>query len=476
MTTKRFDKSSRKTERGQAIILIAFAVMGLFAMVGLMIDGGIMLLEYGRLKRAVDAAAISAALQFREGFTIQELTDAAVELLLLNQVNVEQTDIVIETCETNPGDPVLCTDPPRKLVRVFASEVVDFGFMPVLGIPSGTISTAAIGEAASVDVVIVLDASASMSAEGGGDPNRNDVPLDDPSQCNLTDTCHPFREIKDVAIDFVGQLFLENIDTPVGYDRVGIVTFDRDAHLILPMSAIEADVINAINDLDVFQPPACNTNFGPCLNYPDTDGDTIVPELEDYVGLECPRYRNTVPNNPSSCTSSNIGDGLRVAGNEFAEPPIREDSLWVVILLAGGPANTGVVSAPTGDGQEWPDRFCPPSTWASPFCRDASAATRHDSSDTDHYDADDYARDMADFVADPETGQGAVVFAIGLGNLIQNAPTGDPDAGEQLLRYAAEQAGGASADHGSYYFAPTTNQLLLIFRDIAEKIATRLSQ
>lgn len=59
----------RKSERGQAIILIALAAVGLIAMVGLMVDGGILLIEYGRLKRALDAASLSAALQYREGYT-----------------------------------------------------------------------------------------------------------------------------------------------------------------------------------------------------------------------------------------------------------------------------------------------------------------------------------------------------------------------------------------------------------------------
>ena len=38
-----------KTESGQAIVLIALAMVGLIAMVGLMTDGGMMLIEYGKL-------------------------------------------------------------------------------------------------------------------------------------------------------------------------------------------------------------------------------------------------------------------------------------------------------------------------------------------------------------------------------------------------------------------------------------------
>ena len=83
---------------------------------------------------------------------------------------------------------------------------------------------------------------------------------------------------------------------------------------------------------------------------------------------------------------------------------------------------------------------------------------------------------MADFAADPVNGQGAIIFTIGLGDLVRNAPAGDPDAGEKLLRYIAEEAGGPNANHGVYYYAPSTAELRDIFREIASNIATRLTR
>ena len=113
---------------------------------------------------------------------------------------------------------------------------------------------------------------------------------------------------------------------------------------------------------------------------------------------------------------------------------------------------------------------CLASTWTtSPFCRDASASTRHLIGDL-NYDADDYAHDMADFVG--EGGQNALIFAIGLGDQVQHAGTGDPDAGEQLLEYTVEDGVG----NGLYYFAPSGAELRDIFQEIADNIATRLSQ
>ncbi len=170
----------------------------------------------------------------------------------------------------------------------------------------------------------------------------------------------------------------------------------------------------------------------------------------------------------------------------------------MVILLTDGATNG-------------PSYVCPNSTWNNPFCRDHNAATRHcftaDATsclakggvfDPDNYDAEDYARDMADFVSED---QNALLFTIGLGSLVRtsipraefNVDTGEPiladtgsgvlkpvacdtlavncwGAGEQLLRYAADTGG------GKYYYAPGGNQLRAIFLDIAQNLATRLTQ
>ena len=432
-----------RSESGQAIIIIVIGLIGILAMIGLMIDGGVLFIDYARLKRATDAAALAASLQYREGYTISQLSDSANEFIRLNEIAA--VNIQVDTCDT---DASMCSTPPRKLVRIRASKQVNFGFLPVIGIRNTIITTTAVSEAASVDVVLVIDSSGSMAFESTTPlPNPTD-----PSVCNPAHTCQPFEQVKDVAKEFVQRLYFP-------YDRVAVVTFDRNAHLDQSLLADETATLNTIDALTVYQPPACDTAAGSCLNY-DGSGN--------YLGLECPLFRST--GDPSSCGSSNIGGGLGMAGNEFAAAtPVREDSLWVVILLAGGPAN-----ATNADPPSFPYGYCPSADWVQPFCRDASAATRHANGDL-NFDADDYARDMADFVTSPDTGQGAVLFSIGLGDLVQHAPVGDPDAAEKLLQYAALDSGGATANHGAYYYAPSTAQLRAIFRDIAENIATRLT-
>jgi hypothetical protein len=99
-------------------------------------------------------------------------------------------------------------------------------------------------------------------------------------------------------------------------------------------------------------------------------------------------------------------------------------------------------------------------------------------------------------------GQGAVIFAIGLGaEAIDNPPCDSgaeclPNAGERLMRYIAA----VGDDHdpmtdpcldplppligpmpigqscGNYFFAPSTNELGTVFEAIAARIFTRLTQ
>lgn len=514
-------KFLQNTERGQAIVIIAFAMVGIIAAVGLMTDSGILLIEYGKLKRAIDSAAIASASQFRKNFSGTDLVESAQDFLSLNQS--EASTIIVYRCRRDPTTGALettadgtqhaddlCTTPRRKLLRVFAERTVTLGFMRILGINTATINASSVGEAASIDLVLVIDTSSSMSYETGGGDGL-DSPLDDPATCNtsVSTPCEPMNKIKQVAIDFVQGDFLF-----FPYDRVAVIAMtsqfpggNRQPTVPLELSDSESDVVTAIQNLRVFEPPVCDMASnkaspanGPCLNY---DIGTGV-----FVGLECPVYRRGADliadtgdevKNISSCNSSNIGGGLRMAADRFTIDPIREDSFWAVILLAGGPATA------TDPFPSFPDGYCPPYTWddpAHPFCRDESAEVRHSGGNPlqgipgdPRYDADDYARDSADYLADPVDGQGVAVYTIGLGKLIQNAPRGDKFAGEKLLTYIAECAGEPTVygdavgdpcppnpdtrvneNHGFYSYAPTPAGLEAIFLRIASNIFTRISQ
>ena len=477
----------RRQPRGQVLVVVVFAMIGLISAIGLVVDTGITFIQYGRLRRAVDAAALSASLQYREGVGIDELTLAATEFLVLNDINDPTATVV--TCEEDPslcdknGNGVLDAGEKRKFVHVIANSNAELAFMPILGIRTVPLTAEAVSEAASLDVVLVIDISESMTKDSP------DPTMWDPSVCNnavsggpFSGDCDPFMDVKVAASSFVDYLFLP-------YDRVSIVTFDNNQHTILQLDSCEVpdildkdscyhkiqtqieglDVTDMGNGIGPGTEGACDFSLpasGPCRLY-DTAGDN------HYIGFDCPIFHTN--GDPSSCGTTNIGGGMLEAGNELGYRG-RQEALWVVILLTDGAANSSTDVSMTN-----PFGFCPPSTHTQPFCRDALASTRHCADadtrdrciaeggtwDPENYDADDFARDMADFTGKD---QHALIFTIGLGSLVVDAPKGDADAGEQLMMYTADAGGGL------YYFAPSGDELRDIFKQIADNIAVRLTR
>ncbi len=320
-----FEKIHKNSERGQAIILVAFAVVGLVAILGLMIDGGILLIEYARLKRGIDAASIASASQFRKGFDEEKLRMAGQEFLQFNQ-----SDAVVFISICNPSspalpdplpkiqptppqlyhDPGLCFNPPRKLVRVTANRHVNFGFMRIVGINGTDIEATSVGEAASIDLVLVIDNSSSMAFDTNDyntivdgkkiedDPanpaDPANFPGDNPEVCNdflpsSPGRCQPLGDIIDVAVNFVqDQLLFYPFDQVALISTAGRIMTSpnpaiqsRDPVLVLPFNnnyneatdTATTEIQTAIRALKVFEPVRCDTpeaaanSLGGCLRF-----------------------------------------------------------------------------------------------------------------------------------------------------------------------------------------------------------------
>ncbi len=533
-------KHFQHASRAQAIVLIAVAFAGMVAIVGLMTDAGMLLIQYARLKRGVDAAAIAAAQQFKQAnmvdgvLDMDPLTNAATDFININQSNNFQVNV--QTCDNAAGDPVLCTTPKRKLVRVTADETVTFGFLRIVGWNSTVITASSVAEAASVDLIFVIDTSISMAAATdyedpdygngscpleGNPPTADNTPPgkcqndinadDDPTVCNYSanDPCEPMADVKKVAQTFADELFYP-------YDRVGIITLTSQPNastdagvqdppypglLMLNSSGDgatdKANVDAAIQRIKVFQPQVCNetpwnTNVSPypCLYY-----NTNSPF--NFITQVCPIMQNSPTNtgDPSQCNSTDAGVALNDAGSEFSDSAngveVRSNSFWVVIPILTGPPNIAPTIASNSP------MLCPSDLWhdapGGPWCIQGhidwttqSNIYRHASSSPE-YSPLDYAMDAADYVTTPGTvngvsGQGASIFSIGLGNRIENSNTyggiSDSNLGEEFLKYAALTAGSASANHGNYYYAPnpTVAGLTPIFDDIYQNISTRIAQ
>jgi hypothetical protein len=287
--------------------------------------------------------------------------------------------------------------------------------------------------------------------------------------------------------------------------------------------------------------------------------DAAVSDWNAWVGAgsipaDRPTVRPGAYETNASCLNTNTGGGLLTASNALTDPlDIRREAVWVIVLLTDGTANVTdqVPSAvnPTDYGL-W--GYCPwytfcdanlssPYHWpectendaqaepAMPWCNDNEPDTRHFCIDwttsqaevgnpqcgyTGHYDADDYARDMADFaglievVPDGKKGNFIAMFSIGFG---EKAATEAPAA--PLMRYVADAGDNGFIDNnlqqdwrdnhqldfgdytrygdpdpceayttnprvncGQYYFAANLETLTKVFEDIASRMFTRLSR
>ncbi len=500
---------TEKRPRGQMIVIIAVGLVALLAFTGFAIDLGRYFVVMGRLRQAADAGALAAAAQFRENRDITEMTRAARSIIYAN--GFSPTNLVVDTCATDPTDDYLCNPPRRKKVKVTVEAEMRTTFLQIVGVETITLKAEAVGEAAAMDVVLVLDTSESMTYDAApGDPMR------DPSQCNPGHQCHPFEDVRSSALNFVSRIL--NISADEEQDRVAVVTFSDGWRTgdtapkfppgtppTAPLSAAwtydYTTAATIINSMQVFDPGwqcpddlASSDAPGPCRRY-DSGGA--------YLGLDCPLLRNPAYQDPSTCTTTNIGGGLYWAA-QLLSTSGREDALWIVILLTDGAANATLPNS--GDDlrsaatlrASLPVGYCPPSTFGSPpFCRDTNPNTRHPSG-SPYYDADDYAHDMADFVAcsadHPAAGcalggQSAAIFTIGLGPLVLRSSNGGsvPDGGA-LLRYIAAVGddGDPATDPcqgitdytewcGNYYYSPTGSRLDKVFEDIASRLFTRLT-
>lgn len=552
-----------KKQGGQILIIVVFAIIGLIGFVGLVVDTGLVFIGYGKLRRATDAAALAAAAAYRKYPDSANLTPVALEYLTLNQVDNAGATIHLICDTTDPQyDATQCVPAKRRLVKVDTSTTVNLAFMPVLGIRTVTLNATATSEAASLDIVLALDVSESMTF----DPT--DPLFLDPAKCNNSASglandytqCQPFSDIQHAAVQFVDAL----ITNDNAYDRIAVIPFDRNAHNVkggayddplyindnagLTPAQYRAKIDNEIKGLRVYSGSGTAATGGPltdgsCLNgsgdlsyptnavcrsyQPNRDGTCFDSATNAPINLSDTNCFTPTPNSgplkgpfsdgatPANyyerayhylicppgvlykyCGTTNTGGAFNAAGDEFVRTgAFRQESLWVVIILTDGIANhsDGNIYCPISDGSRCQDgsvktysagtRHCLPSTdplytglsFLFTTCTSAPPAGGGGAVNSGQYDADDYARDMADFVA---IGQQALIYSIGFGTDIHSGSA--PYSGEQLMNYAADigddgKINTTSGLNPNYFYAPNATQLQNIFTTIYNRIATRLT-
>jgi hypothetical protein len=419
----------KRGQTGQAIILLALAMIGLLAFVGLVTDISLLFVRFSQLRRAVDAASIAAAGQIRENREYADVALAARQFIRLHGLDPDR--VLVETCVTNPGDPELCTVPPRKLVRVQAQIDSPTTFLRLIGWQTVTLETSAVSETAALDVALVLDTSESMAAptslseytavepsytartecvdnynyyECCNDPGNGQISINGiitNLSSNVVDNdfsdlvCQPFKQVKDAAREFVQRLDF------VRGDRVVFVTFDRGSGPVIPDNPSGPGTLPPLITDEGVAIDTLNKKIGVGVNHPNNTG-----EFGRCItfGREIPwTYEFIAP-----CPDTNMGGGIASATQALTDPLyIRRTAVWVIILLSDGAANA-TPPATDSDGIQVPDvsgtygrwgycpwyTFCDPSlpdkdaectevdpsdsgARSNPFCTDNDPTTRH---------------------------------------------------------------------------------------------------
>lgn len=171
----KFINHLQKAERGQSIIILAFAFIVLLGFVGLTTDVSLMFVRYATIRRAVDSASIAAATQMRQGTEEAAVAIAARQFVEFH--GLDSVKVLVDTClslnRTAPDktqeqlelEEELCTDDQRKLVKVTVQADSPTVFLRLLGWDRFTLQASAISETAALDVVLVMDVSESMLSE-----------------------------------------------------------------------------------------------------------------------------------------------------------------------------------------------------------------------------------------------------------------------------------------------------------------------
>lgn len=234
-----YSNSKSCTQRGQALVLTALSLVVLLAFAGLAVDIGMIMLTRLKLAKMTDAAALAAAGALSGPPSEPDSIRQARAIARARQY------MIMHGFEPDaPGNSLIVSFPtisppeqPRKLVDLKATQRLPLLLLPLIGIHEVTVSSGnRQGEAAPLDVVLVLDVSASMCygnyqqdlycetpvISGQRDPydprQPEDLTYNPPSDRNVNVRWFPFYQMQDAA-----RLFIDQLDPR--YDQISVVSF-----------------------------------------------------------------------------------------------------------------------------------------------------------------------------------------------------------------------------------------------------------
>ncbi len=188
--------------KGVAVLITAGCLAGMVPVVGLAIDASLLYVVKAKLSASADAAALAAARSLNVGLTMAEQEDSARNRAQAffaanfpeHYLNTTSSSVEIEVAETAYR---------TRTVTVTASAVTPLYFMRVLRFDTATVRAEGKASRRDVNIVLVLDVSASMNS--GSTPT-------------------PCAMMRDAARAFVSQF-------ANGRDRLALITFSTSYRL-----------------------------------------------------------------------------------------------------------------------------------------------------------------------------------------------------------------------------------------------------
>ena len=147
-----------KSDRGQALVVIALAAVGLMGIVALVVDGGQAFADRRKAQNAADSAALDAALARLRGG--QSMTSAALESAAQNGYNNDGLTNVIELYSP-PKDGAHAGD--IEYIQVIITSHVNTYFARVIGRDKITNTVQAVARTKSAEITEILHGSAIIS-------------------------------------------------------------------------------------------------------------------------------------------------------------------------------------------------------------------------------------------------------------------------------------------------------------------------
>ncbi|MCC6261379.1 MAG: hypothetical protein IT311_11000 [Anaerolineales bacterium] len=154
---KLFARLSGFSEKGQAIIIVVFALVGLISFAALAIDGGRAYIERNKVQSAADAAALSGALARVE---LKDWREYALASALANGYDNNGTTNIVEL-NTPPISGPNTND--SEYIQVIITSKISTFFGVVIGVPEITVSSQAVSQTKPAEFGPMFDGYAIVS-------------------------------------------------------------------------------------------------------------------------------------------------------------------------------------------------------------------------------------------------------------------------------------------------------------------------